>query len=109
MLGYADPQTSLTISSDVFYYWLADRMWQGRALLGDTPIQDAGAKFGLGEKTGIALAGERGGRLPTPEFFRARYDAVEADLEPGRPTRWAAATGRRATASTCRSGRARCW
>ncbi|MCB1027194.1 MAG: hypothetical protein KDB24_05460, partial [Microthrixaceae bacterium] len=79
----ADPQTSLTISSDVFYYWLADRMWQGRALLGDTPIQDAGAKFGLGEKTGIALAGERGGRLPTPEFFRARYDAVEADLEPG--------------------------
>ena len=27
-LGFADPQTSLTISSDVFYYWLADRIDQ---------------------------------------------------------------------------------
>ena len=82
-LGFADPQTSITISSDVFYYWLADRMWQGRALLGETPIQDAGTKFGLGEKTGIPLAGERGGRLPTPELFRERYDDAGKNLKPG--------------------------
>ena len=87
-LGFADPQTSLTISSDVFYYWLADRMWQGRGLLGETPIQDAGTKFGLGDTTGIALAGEQTGRLPTPELFRERYDAAEKDLGPDEENPW---------------------
>ncbi|MEZ5381788.1 MAG: penicillin-binding transpeptidase domain-containing protein [Microthrixaceae bacterium] len=87
-LGYSDPQSSLTISSDVFYYWLGDRMWRGKELLGETPIQDAGAKFGLGTKTGIPLAGEAGGRMPTPDMWRKRFDEAEKRLEPGEENPW---------------------
>lgn len=87
-MGFVEPEASLTRSSDVFYYWLADRMWQGRNLLGETPIQDAGAKFGLGEKSDIALAGETPGRMPTPALFRERYDAAEEDLDPDENNPW---------------------
>jgi penicillin-binding protein 2 len=69
---------SMTVSSDVYYYRIADKFWNRRGEFGETPIQDVAAEFGLGAKTGIELPGENRGRLPTPqqrkEAFEARPD-----------------------------------
>lgn len=69
-----DVARSLTVSSDVYYYQLADKFWNLRGQYGETPIQDAAAEFGLGSRTGIRLPGEQGGRLPTPEWMRSMND-----------------------------------
>ena len=63
------------MSSDVYYYRMADKFWQMRSQIGTTPIQDAAAEFGLGSRTGIELPGENAGRLPTPESRREAYEA----------------------------------
>jgi penicillin-binding protein 2 len=73
--GRVDLPTSLTVSSDVYYYRMADKFWNLTDQFGQTPIQDAAAEFGLGAKTGIPLPGEVSGRLPTPEARRAAYEA----------------------------------
>ena len=73
--GTVDLRKSLTVSSDVYYYRMADKFWQLRGQMGPTPIQDAAAEFGLGERTGIELPGENAGRLPTPESRREAYEA----------------------------------
>ncbi len=73
--GTVDLVKSLRVSSDVYYYRIADKLWQRRGEFGPTPIQDAAAEFGLGQRTGIELAGENAGRLPTPESRRKAYEA----------------------------------
>ena len=73
--GKVNIPRSLTVSSDVFYYWIGEAMWVNRAQYGETPIQDAAAKFGLGRKTGIPLPGENPGRLPTPAARKAAFEA----------------------------------
>ena len=50
-------------SCDVFFYKLADR-------LGIGPIHEAFAQFGLGQRTGIDLPGERKGLNPGPQWKR---------------------------------------
>ena len=62
------------MSSDVFFYWIADKLWQGRGLFGMTPIQDAAAKYGFGSPTGSQLPGEAKGRLPTPDSLKAEHE-----------------------------------
>ena len=66
---------ALTVSSDVFYYWIADGLWNGRGIFGQTPIQDWAAKYGIGSKTGVALPGESAGRLPTPDLLKQEHAA----------------------------------
>ena len=66
---------SMSVSSDVYYYRLAELLWNDRVRLGDTPIQDAATDFGLGVETGIALPGESPGRMPTPANRRAAYES----------------------------------
>src|SRR5690606_13260617 len=73
--GTVDLARSLTVSSDVYYYRIADKFWNRRGQFGETPIQDAAREFGLGERTGIPLPGENPGRLPTPEGRRKAYEA----------------------------------
>jgi len=73
--GTVDVVKSLRVSSDVYYYRMADKLWQRRGEFGKTPIQDAAGEFGLGARTGIELAGENAGRLPTPESRREAYEA----------------------------------
>ena len=73
--GTVDLTKSITVSSDVYYYWLGEGLWLGRDQFGDTAIQDAAAKFGLGTKTGVALPGEAAGRLPTPEWVASVHEA----------------------------------
>lgn len=73
--GAVNVSKALTVSSDVFFYWLGDQLWQQRGTFGDTPIQDAATAFGLGQKTGVALPGEAKGRVPTPEWLRSVHEA----------------------------------
>lgn len=73
--GRVDLARSLTVSSDVYYYRLADKLWNLRGQFGDTPIQDAAKAFGLGAKTGVSLVGENAGRIPTPAARREAYEA----------------------------------
>lgn len=73
--GRVDLARSLTVSSDVYYYRLADKFWNLRGQFGETPIQDAAKLFGMGAKTGIPLVGENSGRLPTPAARREAYEA----------------------------------
>lgn len=74
-MGTVDLAMSLTASSDVYYYRMADKLWQRRGEFGETPIQDSAALFGLGERTGIELPGEHRGRLPTPQSRKEAYEA----------------------------------
>lgn len=73
--GTVNLAESMTVSSDVYYYRIADKFWNRRAEFGETPIQDTAAEFGLGSRTGVPLPGENLGRLPTPQ---ARKEAFEA-------------------------------
>ncbi len=68
--GPVDLRRALTVSSDVYYYYLADIM--DRADRFDREgVQRAAAVFGFGAPTGIALAGEGTGRVPSPSVAEA--------------------------------------
>ncbi len=77
--GSVNLPRSLTVSSDVYYYWLGESLWLGRGTYGDTAIQDAAESFGLGSPSGIELPGEVSGRVPTPQR-RAEDYAANPDL-----------------------------
>ena len=72
--GTVDLSRAITVSSDVYFYWIGDQLWQRRAQFGDQAIQDVAATYGIGSTTGIALAGEAGGRLPTPAKLKALHE-----------------------------------
>lgn len=72
--GSVDVRRALTVSSDVFFYWLGDRFWRSRDRLGESPVQEVAARFGLGGLTGIDLPGERPGVLPTPQLRRQLHE-----------------------------------
>lgn len=71
--GPVNLQRSLTVSSDVFYYWLGDRFWRERDSFGNG-IQDTAHAYGLGSATGVPLPGEAGGLIPDPETKKRRHD-----------------------------------
>ncbi|MFM7068416.1 MAG: penicillin-binding protein 2 [Actinomycetes bacterium] len=73
--GMVDVPRSLTVSSDVYYYWIGDALWQAKGQLGETALQDGARPFGIGQRTGIDLPGEAPGRLPTPRSRRELYAA----------------------------------
>lgn len=81
--GRVDLARSLTVSSNVYYFWISDNLWRSRATYGETPIQDTAEEFGLGSRTGIELPGEAPGRIPTPqrrkEAFAANPEAFLTD------------------------------
>jgi penicillin-binding protein 2 len=68
--GVVDLYKSLTESCDTYYYHLAND-------LGIDAIARALAPFGFGAKTGIDLAGEAAGVLPSPEWKLKRYKRPE--------------------------------
>ncbi|MXW41767.1 MAG: penicillin-binding protein 2 [Acidimicrobiia bacterium] len=63
--GEVDLPRALTVSSDVYFYYLADTM--DRADRFDREgVQRAAELFGFGAPSGIAIAGEGVGRVPSP-------------------------------------------
>jgi len=73
-LGSVDLATSITVSSDVYYYWIGDQLWQQRARFGDTAIQDTASHYGIGSLSGVELPGESAGWLPTPAKRKQRHE-----------------------------------
>lgn len=57
---------ALTVSSDVFYYWLGERFWDSRGRLGPSAVQDVARSLGMGEYTDIDLPFESKGRIDEP-------------------------------------------
>jgi penicillin-binding protein 2 len=68
--GYVDLYKSIVVSSDTFYYQLANDM-------GIDAIAGFMGKFGFGSKSGIDLEGEATGVLPSPEWKQRRFSKPE--------------------------------
>jgi penicillin-binding protein 2 len=68
--GYVDLYRSIVVSSDTFYYMLAND-------LGIDAIAAFMKHFGFGAKTGIDLEGEAAGVLPSPEWKMKRFRRPE--------------------------------
>lgn len=64
--GVVDMQRAITISCDTFFYGLAME-------LGIEKLTDFVRHFGFGRKSGIDIAGEVEGLLPTPEWKQRRF------------------------------------
>ncbi|WP_334144960.1 penicillin-binding protein 2 [Rhabdothermincola sp.] len=85
--GPVNVARSLTVSSDVFYYWLGHRFYRERDVYGELAMQDAAYAFGLGRPTGIPLVDERAGNIPTPEWKRKIWESLPPDEQAiGDPT-----------------------
>lgn len=65
-LGAVDMYRSIVVSSDVYYYTLANE-------LGIDPIARFMGLFGLGSRTGIDISGEAMGVLPSTEWKMRRF------------------------------------
>ncbi len=68
--GTVDLYKSIVVSSDTFYYQLANDM-------GIDAIAKYMANFGFGQKSGIDLAGEALGVLPSPQWKERRFKRPE--------------------------------
>ncbi|HJY76295.1 MAG TPA: penicillin-binding protein 2 [Burkholderiales bacterium] len=68
--GYVDLHKSIVVSSDTYYYMVANDM-------GIEAIAGFMKNFGFGSKTGIDLQGELPGVLPSPEWKMKRFKRPE--------------------------------
>jgi penicillin-binding protein 2 len=66
--GYTNLRAAIEQSCDVYFYDLAED-------LGIDKLSGFLRQFGLGDKTGIDMAGEVGGLVPTKEWKRKRHNA----------------------------------
>lgn len=71
--GDVDLRRSLTVSSDVYYYKLAEQFSVRRGFDTDE-VQQTVREFGFGSASGIALPYEAAGLIPDPEIKQQRHD-----------------------------------
>lgn len=64
--GLVDMRSAIAVSSNVYFYRLIFNV-------GFENWTKYGTMFGFGEKTGIDLPGERGGLLPSSDYYDRRY------------------------------------
>ena len=83
--GRIDFETSIFESCDITFYEIAKSFWDARADIGDTAMQDFIKLFGYEAATGIDIAGEAIGRIPTPEWKSEYFkdEPEEAQWVPG--------------------------
>lgn len=72
--GSVNITEALTVSSDVFFYWLGERFWLERGTRGEDGLQQIAEQLGFGTKTGIPLPFERDGVMPTPQQRIERHE-----------------------------------
>ena len=70
--GEVDLRLALTYSSDVYFYNLATHFDILPGFDLESP-QEAAKYFGFGSPSGVTLANENGGRMPTPDSRREAY------------------------------------
>ncbi len=71
VLGPVNMELALSRSSDTYFYSLGETFWGRRDQYGENAIQDTAMLFGLGSQSGVELAREQSGRVPTPEWKRS--------------------------------------
>ncbi len=74
--GWVDMRGAIAVSSDVYFYTIGGG-FQGQPGLGISRIDSYAKKFGLGQLTGIDLAGEETGVIPTPEWKKEIFGEDE--------------------------------
>ena len=72
--GDVDLRMAITVSSDVYFYKLAEQ-FSRRAGYDEDQIQQTARDFGFGRTTGIALPFEHAGIVPDAEIKRARNES----------------------------------
>lgn len=83
--GTLDLRTGIVVSCDVVFYEIAKSFYEARNSIGNDAMQDFIREFGYDDATGIDLAGEAKGRIPTPEWKSDYFRDVptEAQWLPG--------------------------
>jgi penicillin-binding protein 2 len=71
-----DLETALAESCDTYFYELGKRFYQLPANRGHL-LQAWANRFGLGELSGIDIAGETKGLIPTPEWLKDTYTSAK--------------------------------
>jgi penicillin-binding protein 2 len=64
--GIVNVSQAITVSSDVFFFWLGERFWDGRGKYGTAAIQDVARSLGMGDYADIDLPFESNGRVSDP-------------------------------------------
>jgi penicillin-binding protein 2 len=94
--GKVDLARALTVSSDVYFYGLGDRLYSAAvpgpsgaspgppATAPDGPIQDIAGRLGFGRPTGIDIGPESAGRVPGPTARREAHDRRPGAVPDGR-------------------------
>ncbi len=72
--GKVDLRRSLVVSSDVFYYRLGYKFWNGPRAFREG-IQETAREFGFGGETGIALPNEKSSPVPDVANKLARHES----------------------------------
>lgn len=72
--GRIDLPRAITVSSDIYFYWLAEAFEKQ----GSLAMQEAARSMGLGEPTGVELPYEAGGRIPDAEVRRKLHESNPA-------------------------------
>lgn len=71
--GRVNLPQALTVSSDAFFYNVGANLWFNGGP-NRQAIQGAARELGLGQRTGIALAGEQKGRIPDPDSRKKAHE-----------------------------------
>jgi penicillin-binding protein 2 len=71
--GYVDMRKAIAISSDVYFYQVGGG-YQDQKGIGISKIDDYAKMFGITEKTGIDLIGEKDGVIPNPEWKKKTFN-----------------------------------
>ncbi len=69
-LGPISLPRALTQSSNVYFYNIGQRFWEGRGTYGETALQKTAEQYGFGQLSGIDLPDEKAVPIPTPERLR---------------------------------------
>lgn len=75
--GFVTLQRALEVSSDTYFYQVADRLYGAQSELNkDYPLMAGARSFGMDEATGIDLPGESSGLVPDPEWKKRALAGV---------------------------------
>lgn len=75
--GAVDMRRALAVSSDVYFYQIGGGFGKSQAGLGIKRIEEYVRYFGFGAPTGIKLAHEEIGVIPSPEWKKENFDGDE--------------------------------
>ena len=85
-LGNIDLSSALAESSDNYFNTIGAGLWDGFVNGDQFPedaLQNVAAEYGFGEPTGVALPGETGGLIPTPQSVAQDYQDFPHQYQTG--------------------------